>query len=126
MNTARHEVRQGHKTVITLTFRNPDGSLEDLSGLSARAQLRSDYPDAGTTVLLADVNHSAPTEAGDSIDISSADEGVIVLTFVTATMAGCEGGKNYYWELQVLSGAEVVEGCTGVFEVLPGVYRAVE
>jgi hypothetical protein len=93
------EIKQGATLSLTATWKDSTGTAINLTGYTARMQVRSTY-DAATTIL------SLTSAAGDIVLGGSA--GTIAITAsatVTATLTAPWAGV---WDLELVSGGGVV------------------
>lgn len=115
-------LRQGYLTVIPTTWKNPDGSAIDLSGLSAFAQIRNATADDGGAVL-ADLSET-PTADG-SISVGAL-AGTVDVTLEPAATRALSAARPYLFELQLRDGdGKAVRGIAATVTVEAEIAREV-
>jgi len=99
---------QGSDFTITINYNNEDGSSKDLSGYSARSQMRRSYYSTSAVTLTA--------------NISDSSNGEITLSLAANTTANLKAGR-YVYDLEVFTGASVTRVVEGIITVLPEVTK---
>jgi len=99
---------QGSDFSITINYNNEDGSSKNLSGYTARSQMRRSYYSTTATTLTA--------------NISDASNGEITLSLAANTTANLKAGR-YVYDLEVVTGNSVVRVVEGIITVLPEVTK---
>ena len=105
---------QGATFSRTLTWTDSAGTAVNLTGYTARMQVRTDYETTGTPVL------SLTTENGKIVLGGSA--GTIALGVPASDMASVIAG-SYVYDLELVSGVVVVRLVQGTFTVRAEVTR---
>lgn len=105
---------QGATFSRTLTWTDSAGTAVNLTGYTARMQVRTDYETTGTPVL------SLTTENGKIVLGGSA--GTIALGVPASDMASVVAG-SYVYDLELVSGVVVVRLVQGTFTVRAEVTR---
>ncbi len=104
---------QGATLTRTLTYKDSTGALVNLSGFTARMQVRADVESTGTVLSLT-------TENG-GITLGGAAGTVVLLATATQTAAITAG--DYVYDLELVSGSVVTRLVQGSFLVRPEVTR---
>lgn len=103
---------QGATLSLALTYRDSDGDLVNLTGYTARLQVRESVNAASTLVSL--TSSSGITLGGSA--------GTIQITLSATTTAGLPKG-TYVYDLELVSGGTVTRLLKGKFTVDPEVTR---
>ena len=106
--TSNLVIDQGANFTVTINYSNDEGVPNNLTGYTARAQMRKSYYSANSISFT-----SAFTDAAN---------GEIMLTMTPALTANIKAGR-YVYDLTVSSNATVLRIVEGIVTVLPGVTR---
>jgi hypothetical protein len=100
---------QGSDFTVTINYNDQDGTAKDLTGYTARSQMRKSYYSTSATSFTANI--SDPTN------------GEITMTLSSNTTANVKAGR-YVYDLEVVSNTNVVTRVIeGIVTVMPEVTR---
>jgi len=100
---------QGSDFSVTINYNNDDGSPKDLTGYTARSQMRRSYYSIANTSFTA--------------NISDAQNGEITISLLSNVSANVKAGR-YVYDLEVVSNTNVVTRVIeGIVTVMPEVTR---
>lgn len=107
------QAEQGATLTLSMTWKDPAGQVIDLTGYTARLQVRRSATASGDPLLEA-------TE-GDGITLGGT-AGTIAIEISADAMAGLPAGDLRY-DLELVSGSQVTRLIEGVFKVSPEVTK---
>ena len=96
-------IDQGATLRESFTYRDSNNAIVDLTGYSARSQIRTSYSASGTVL-------SATSQAG-TVSITAAT-GLIAFNVPAATTATLTPG-NYVWDLEIIDPSGIVTRLVG-------------
>lgn len=115
----KFKVEQGVDLVIRLTWKDSTGTPIDLTGWSARMQLRKSYKAATATM---DFRSTVGGTVGCAIELND-DPGLILITATNAATSAVPSG-DYVYDLELVSpGGIVTRLLEGVIPVSPEATR---
>jgi hypothetical protein len=101
-------IYQGDTCRFTVTVTDANGTVINLTGYTAAAQLKSDFDDA--------------TPTNFTCTISTPASGIVSVVMSAATTAGLTPGSDYIWDVQVTQpGGDVRTYLAGDVTVVPEV-----
>ena len=106
--TSNLVIDQGANFTVTINYSDDNGVPNNLSGYTARAQMRKSYYSANS------INFTST--------FTDAANGEIMLTMTPAVTANIKAGR-YVYDLTVSSNINVLRIVEGIVTVLPGVTR---
>lgn len=106
--TSNLVIDQGANFSVTINYSNDSGVPNDLTGYTARAQMRKSYYSANSTTF--------------SSNITDAANGEITLSMTAANTSNVKPGR-YVYDVTVGIGVDVLRIVEGIVTVLPGVTR---
>lgn len=116
------QVDQGATFSRVFTYKNPDGTLIDLTGYSARMQIRTGY-DAPTFALELTTANGGIVLGGTlgtvTINLSATQTGAIV----TTSLVGMPPYQNFVYDLELTIGAVVKKFLNGFFTLTKAATR---
>jgi len=99
---------QGADFAVTVYFNQEGGDPKDLTGWSARSQLRKSYYSSTATTITA--------------NISDASNGEITLSLTANATANIKAGR-YVYDLEVANAGSVLRVIEGIITVMPEVTK---
>jgi hypothetical protein len=106
--TSNLVIDQGANFTVTINYSNDEGVPNNLTGYTARAQMRKSYYSANSISF--------------TPSFTDAANGEIMLSMTPATTANIKAGR-YVYDLTVSSNVNVLRIVEGIVTVLPGVTR---
>ena len=99
---------QGTTFSVTIGYNDASGNPVDLTGYTARSQMRKSYYSANATSFTA--------------NISDAINGEITLSLTSAQTANVKAGR-YLYDLEIVESANVIRVVEGIVTVMPEITR---
>lgn len=116
------QVNQGETFTKVFTYKNPDGSLIDLTGYSARMQVRTNYEAPTFLLELTTANGGiviGGTAGTITINITPAQTLAIAIT----SLVGIPPYQNFVYDLEIALGSTIRKFLNGFFTLTKAATR---
>jgi hypothetical protein len=102
-------IKQGATYSITLTLTDENDQVQDYSGFTPKMQVRKDFLDNDETAVFT-------LTSGDGIDMTNADDGLVVVT-ISAARSALLTSPRYLFDLEMKNGDFIERVFQGRFTV---------
>jgi hypothetical protein len=116
------KVNQGETFTRSFTYKNPDGSLINLTGYTARMQVRTNYDASAVALELTDTNGGI-TLGGVLGTVVINITPTQTLAMVMSSLVGMPPYQNFVYDLEITTGSNIKKFLNGFFTLTKAVIR---